>query len=274
MEVVMAIITISRGSASGGALLAEGLANRLGYEQVSREDVVDEAARFGVSSEALGKALLEPVGFWERFKHERWRYLSFVQEILCERAKNDRIVYLGHAGQFLLRGVSHVLCVMVIAPMPFRIRIVMERDKVSHNEAVHYIERMDRQRKEWARFLYGVDWLDPSLYDLTINLKTLNVEGAVDVVAAAVEREEFQPTEASRKAMTNLLLSSRVRAALAADKTTASAEVDVRAESGVVYLKGKVRSSSMVDSVVRVAGRVEGVREVSDKDLGAPDYTV
>lgn len=270
----MSIVTISRGSGSGGLLLAEHLSKRLGYELVSRENIIDEGAKFGVSVEVLGKAVLEPVGFWERFKHERRQYLAFFQATLCERAKNDRLVYLGHAGHLLLRGVSHVLCVMVIAPMAFRIQIAMDREKMNHDAALRYVQRMDRQRKKWTRFLYGVDWLDPSLYDLVINLRNLDVEGAVELVATAVQRETFQPTEASRKAMANLLLASRVRATLAANKSTSFADIDVKAEDGVVYLKGRVRPGSMLDSVVRVAGSVEGVCEVNGKDLGAPDYAI
>jgi cytidylate kinase len=42
----MPIITISRGSGSGGQLLAEALGETLGYEVVSREEVVHEAAAF------------------------------------------------------------------------------------------------------------------------------------------------------------------------------------------------------------------------------------
>lgn len=270
----MSIITISRGSSSGGLFLAEGLSRKLGYELVTRENIIDECTRFGLSTEDLEKALNKPVGFWERFKHERWRYLSFFQAALCEHTSNDRIVYLGHAGHFLLRGVSHVLGVMVIAPMPLRTKIIMKRDKLNRKQAVQYIERMDHQRREWTRFLYGVDWLDPSLYDLTINLKTLDIEGAVEVVTSAVQREEFRTTEESQRAMTNLLLASRVRAALAADRSTASVEIDVHVEDGVVYLKGKVRPASMVDSVVRVAGEVEGIRRVNDKDLGATEHPI
>jgi hypothetical protein len=150
----------------------------------------------------------------------------------------------------------------------------MERENMTSEDASRYIERMDRQRKDWTRFLYGVDWLDASLYDLTVNLETLDVEGAVEVVSAAVQREEFTPTDASRMAMENLYLTSRVCAALAADESTASAEVDVRAEGDVVHLKGRIRPASMVESVLRVVGRVEGVREVNRDDLDAPDYTV
>ena len=99
----MAVVTISRGSASGGLLLAEKLGEKLGYDIVSREDVIREAARFGASEESLQEALLKPPSFWDRFRHERRRYLAFVQAALCERAQKDRIIYHGNAGHLLLR---------------------------------------------------------------------------------------------------------------------------------------------------------------------------
>lgn len=270
----MPIITISRGSASGGLSLAQDLAKRLGYALVSREDVIREASASGVSETELRAALLKPVRIWNRFGHERRRYLAFVQQALCERASGDRIIYHGNAGHLLLRGVAHVLCVRLIAPLDYRIRIVMERQDLSEQDAFRYIEEMDRQRRDWTRFLYGVDWLDPGLYDLTINLQTLTVSGAADLVSAAAQRPEYQPTPASRAAMANLLVASRVRAALAADPTTASADVEVHADGDVVHLRGKVRPASLVPPILEVAARVPGVRKVSRDDLEAPDYTV
>lgn len=270
----MAVVTISRGSATGGLLLAHKLGEKLGYEIVSREDVIREAARFGASEERLQEALLKPPTFWDRFKHERRRYLTFVQAALCERAQKDRIIYHGNAGHLLLQGVPHVLRIRLIASMPFRIRMVMERQHLSREEAIRYIEDADRQRREWTRFLYCKDWLDPLLYDLVINLKTMTVESAAEIVAAAVAQPDFQLTEANRKAMDDLVLASRVRAALAADERTASVEVTIRADDGVVSLGGKVRPENLVESVIRVSNEVEGVRKVDRRDLEAPDYTV
>jgi osmotically-inducible protein OsmY len=210
----------------------------------------------------------------DRFGHARRRYLAFVQEALCERAREGRIIYHGNAGHLLLRGVSHVLCVRLIAPMAYRIAVVMDREGLSREEAIRQIAERDRQREAWTRFLYGVDWLDPSLYDLTVNLQTLTAESAVALVAAAAQRAEFQPTEASRRAMADLLLASRVRAALAADRTTGAIEVEVRAEGDVVHLKGRVRPASVVEPILKVAAGVPGVREVDRRDLDAPVYTV
>jgi len=272
----MAIITISRGSASGGLLLAEGLAVRLGYDIVRREDIIQEAARCGVPEEKLEKALLEPPGFWDRFSHDRRRYLIFIQEALCERALRDSIVYIGNAGHLLLAGISHVLCIRLIAPLAFRVQMLVDRQGMAPAEAVSYIENVDRQRRDWTRLLYGVDALDPQLYDLTINLKTMTVESAVELAAATALRQEFAASDESRRAMANLAMATRVRAALAADPDTASAEVEVDADAarGAIRLRGKVRPASMVQAVVDVTLRVKGVQELDRENLAALDYTV
>ena len=74
--------------------------------------------------------------------------------------------------------------------------------------------------------------------------------------------------------MDDLVLASRVRAALAADQRTASAEVFVQADDGVVSLKGRLRPEGLVEPVIDVASAVEGVVEVDRRQLDAPDYTV
>jgi cytidylate kinase len=270
----MAVITISRGSASGGLRLAEGLAKLLDYELLSREDIFRAALEFGGLEEKLRKALLNPPGFWERFKHERRRYLVLVQAALCARVQKDRVIYYGNAGHLLLRGVSHVLCIRLIAPMSFRVQTLMERDDMRRDRAIEHIEEVDQQRRDWTRFLYGVDWMDPALYDLTINLKTLDIDGAVELAATAARRKEFQPTEASAKVLDNLALASKVQAALATTEETESVDLEVDAEDGTVFLKGKLRTASLVEATIRVAENVEGVQGVDREHLDAPEFTV
>lgn len=270
----MAVVTVSRGAGSKGEVFSRELAARLGYELVSREDVVQEAAKYGVPAERLQKALLEAPGFWDRLTLDRKRYLAFVQAALSERAREDRIVYEGNAGHLLLRGVSHVVCIRLLAPLSHRVQTAMDARGMGHDEALRYIESSDRERENWTRFLYGVDWLDSTLYDLTLNLRTLQIGGAVETALTVVQSAEFAPTEESRRAMENLVLESCVKAALAADEETAAAGVQVHADGGVVSLRGRVRPARMVDAVIGVVSRVDGVKEIDPKDLGAPEYTV
>ncbi len=270
----MPIVTISRGPGSEGRALAERVAAELGFDLFGREDLLHAAARHGVPEAQLQEALLEAPSFWDRLTLGRRRYLAFVQAALCERAAADDLVYEGNAGHLLLGGIDHLLCVRLIAPVGHRVEVAMERLGTSRAEAARYVEEADHQRESWTRKLYGVDWLDPNLYDLTLNLRTLTLEGAVEATVAMARRPEFSATEPSRRAMADLLLESRVRAALAADHHTAAAEVAVSADDGVVALRGRLRPASMVDAVLEVARDVDGVREIDDRNLAAPEYTV
>ncbi len=261
----MAIVTISRGSASGGLLLAEGLAKKLGYQLVSREEVAQGAAKYGVSEAKLDKALLDPPTFSEEFKQDRRRYLIFIQEALCSWAQKDNVIYHGNAGHLLLRGISHVLRICLIAPLDFRVRTLVERMNMTPEQATAHIGKVDAQRRAWTLLLYGVDWLNPSLYNLTINLENMNIESAVDIAAVAAKRPEFSTTTQSRKAINDLYLATRVKAALAADPITTTTEVDVRADStsGAIYLRQKEQSPELANVIVEKARIVPGVRKVS-----------
>lgn len=258
----MSIITISRGTYSGGTELATCLHRQLGYSWVSREIVAEAAQTYGVSEARLFEALEKGPGLLSRFVHDRRRYLAFVRVALCERAVHDNMVYHGHAGHYLLQGIRHVVRVRLIAPMTFRVDELRKRKGLEGQDAVKYIERVDRERARWTEFLYGTDWQDPSLYDLTINLECVDLEGACQAVVGLASRPGFQADEASRQAMADLLLASRVAATLAAAADTANAEVDVRARSGHVEIEGKIADPVLVQQVNDRARAVEGVADV------------
>ena len=255
----MSIITISRGTFSGGSELAGCLHRQLGYSLVSREIVAEAAQTYGVSETRLLDALERRPGLLGRFMHDRRRYLAFVRVALCERASRDNMVYHGHAGHFLLAGVRHVIRVRLIAPMAVRMTKLRERKGLEGQEAMAYIERVDGERAKWTEFLYGADWQDPGLYDLTINLAHIDIEGACQAVVGLTSRPVFQADDASRQAMADLLLASRVAATLAADPETANAEVDVRAKAGHVEIEGKLADPMLVQKVNDRARAVDGV---------------
>ena len=155
----MTIITISRGTFSGGKILAELLAGRLGYPCLSREEAVNHAAEeYGITKEDLSRAFREPSQLWEQAPGKRMAYLKCVTATILRYAEKGRLVYHGHAGHLLLRGISHVLRVRVLANREFRIEAAMERLGVTRDEAIAHIERIDNERRKWSRFLYGIDW--------------------------------------------------------------------------------------------------------------------
>jgi cytidylate kinase len=269
----MSVITISRGSFSGGKILAECLATKLAYRCIDRDVIVERAAAQGVSQEELRDALEKPPSFLERFRHKRYKYLALVQASLAEEVRTGRAVYHGLAGHLLLGGGRHILRTRIIAPLERRIRMVEDRLKFGRSDAIAYIQKMDDQRRRWTSFLYGVDWGDPSLYDLVLNLEHMTYETACEIISAAARRRCFEFTPACERALEELALSSRVKAALAIDSSTEALEFEVTASSGVVSIKGKVSSLEQFAEVERVAKSVRGVTAL-DMDCVAPPVLV
>ena len=270
----MAIICISRGSATGGRALAHGLAEILGSALVSREDIVRRAAENGVPVEELEHALRDPLSSLEKLGHRRAGYLAFVRLALCERAMEDNIIYHGNAGHLLLDPRVRALRIRMVAPLEHRARALVEAEGISLQEATARIEATDRQRRDWTRFLYGVDPLDPLLYDLVLNLHILGAQGAIEVATAAARRPEFELDDEAREVLADSLLACRVDAALAAHKETAGVSVRVLAQRGVVSLTGRVPSPAQEEAVVRVAESVEGVERLERDGLGSPNLLV
>ena len=263
----MPVITVSRGSHSGGKALAERLAERLGYRVIDRETVISHAASCGASEEKLRHAVVDPPGFRDHFKEEKRRYMTLFQACLVEEARKDGLIYVGNAGHLLLRGIQHVVRVRIIAPMSYRLAAVEEGLHLAHEEARAYIERVDHARAKWTRFLYGVDWAEPALYDLVINLERATVEDACATVAAMADRPTFRTTAESAEAMEDLALSTRVRAELIVHPETSALLLDVEARRGTVKLLGKVRDSQQRAAVEGIARGVPGVAALVLDDL-------
>jgi cytidylate kinase len=262
------IITISRGSFSGGAVVAECVAEQLGYRLVSREILAAAAARNGVAESRLAEAIERAPGLWERLGHDRRLYLAYIREALLDVAVEDNIVYHGHAGHLLLRGISHVLRVRLVAPMPFRTSAVMERLHMSRDQAEAYVHHVDEERARWTRFLYGIDWNSPLLYDLVINLESMGVPGACAVVRATAALPAYQVTDVSRRVVRDLALACRVEAALARDPSTARLECEATADGGAVTLRGNARDGETVEAATKLAARVPNVGSVRWQRVG------
>jgi cytidylate kinase len=261
----MAIITISRGTFSGGKNLAECVAGKLGYRCLARVELVEAARRYGISEDKLSSAISEVPHIWEHLISEKARYLACTRATLIKEVKEGNVVYHGLAGHFLLQGVPHVLKVRVVANTEFRIQGAMDRGAMTRSDAIQFIRTMDEKRAKWAKFLYHIDWADPAVYDLIINLDKISLDSACDLLCYIANTEEYRPTAEWRKIMDDLVLSSHVKAIIAVDKNISDHEVEVTADDGVVTISGTVESLIDADRIRIAVQKVTGVREVKSR---------
>jgi cytidylate kinase len=190
------IITISRGTLSGGKVTAECLARDLGYPCLGREILQQAAKKLGAPAEDVSEKLEAPPSRWARLTQDRKTYLLAVQTVLAEHSVTGRLVYHGLAGQFLLRDLPGVLAVRLIAPLEMRVKALAdEHHRMSRKAAEEFIRNVDDDRRRWVKLMYGADVEDPSLYDLTVNLESISLETACKIIAEAAAQPQYEVTE-------------------------------------------------------------------------------
>jgi cytidylate kinase len=228
----MAIITFSRGCFSHGKELAERVAERLGYECISREILLEASHFFHVSETKLFESLHDAPGLLNRITHVQQRFVDRIKAALLEHIVKDNVVYHGLAGQMLLDGISHVLRIRVIADMEDRVKLLENRQQVSRKKALHIIELEDHERAEWYRNVYRIDANDPRFYDMELHIGRLTIDDACDIVCQAASKDSFQATAQSQSALEDLAIENHVKVVI-----EDICKADVTSKNGIVHIR-------------------------------------
>jgi len=255
----MSIITISRGSYSKGKEVAEKLAERLAYDCISRDILLEASNEFNIPEIKLIRALHDAPTVLERFTHGKVRYLSYLRSGLLNYVLKDNVVYHGLAGHYFLKDVPHVLKVRIIADIEDRVREEMKRENISEEEARYILKKDDEERRKWGMQVYGTDTWDSNLYDIVLHIGRITVDDAVDVLHNTVQKPAFQKSPASQKLLNDMALSAKVLSNL----IQIAPDVNVKSNDGVVViLNSAALTENVISEIKKIAETVEGVKEV------------
>jgi len=258
----MPMITVSHGAFTCGTEISEKVASNLNYRCLNREVLMEASQRYGIP-EAKFTEVLETQGhWWERWLESLRLYRITLQAAMCEMAQGGNLVYHGRAGQELFPGVRHVLKVLIVASMDFRIEQVKMRRGLDGENARQFLKDLDRVRGRRLRALFNIDWQDAVGYDLVINTARINPEMATFLITEAARRPEYQATAESERAFHDLTIASRVQAALVTSPKTRNIILNVRSDDGRVYISGILADPDLETEIIRIAKSVAGVTDV------------
>ena len=196
------VITVGREFGSGGACLAQRLADRLAWRLLDRELLVEIAKAAHVDPAAcerfdercdpwfrgLVRSIWHGTGEWpsgisdEDLLDSR-AMADLGRKVIEEATRQGECVVVGRGGQCILRNHPDVFHVFVYAPLQLRKRRVIERSG-ERPDLEEYIRANDRARAEYIQRYFGHHWCNPHLYDMMINSQWGD-EAAADAVLAA-----------------------------------------------------------------------------------------
>ena len=266
----MTVIAMTREMGTLGKDVAAGLAEKLGLTVVHHELVEhDIAERAGMRESDVHRFLEGESSLLQRWKIDRSRMARYTTHEILELAVKGKVLIRGWGATYLLRSIPHVICVRICAPMSFREKVLMKRLNITDAAlAQKEIARNDAAHNGTMQKMFGINWMDATLYDIILNTARVPVEDCVKQIIGLTECPAFQETSHSQGALMDQLILSRVRAVL--DDRFGSGVgtlggLDAAVSAGKVTLTGATTDQQTIVDAVRATQSVEGVTGVESQ---------
>lgn len=189
-------VALSRLPGSGAEAFGELLAERLDYAYFGIE-IVERIARRSGTHAALEADAGEHVrsGIEAVIDGLRNRpapfstnsYVSCLVRVIATLGEGGSAVIVGRGSPYIL-GPERALRVLVVAPIEERVERIAKRYDLPLSEAKARLERETAARREFVERSFKVDPDDASLYDLAVNTGSFGIDGAIELVEAALSQ--------------------------------------------------------------------------------------
>lgn len=266
----MSVVTISRQVGSLGDEIGGLVAEKLGYELMSREGIHRLARECDLEFKDACAAFEEErgVGFWERMFYRDPAYTSLFEALNLELAAKGNVVILGRGAQIALAETPGVFHARVVAPAAIRVQRVRERMGLAAEDAMDFVRNHDKQRRALIESVYHKDLSDWSLYNLVLNTANLTAEAGAELIALAVRKmpalvePDLVGEELARRAFAKRVESAIKKKVL----TSPYREIQVRClVEGELILEGFVQDKVSKQRAGDIAARYPGVSEVDNR---------
>ena len=189
------VITIGRQYGSGGRIVGQRLAEKLGIHFYDKDilKLTSEQAAIGeeyfrLADEKAGNNILYKIV--DSMKPHIGKpklddsivspenLFRFQAEVLRGIAEKESCIIAGRCGNYILTeaNMKEHVDFFVYADLVTRTKRVMDYCKVDEQEALRRIRKIDKERKEYHKYYTGEDWMQPDNYDLMINASRIDYD--------------------------------------------------------------------------------------------------
>jgi len=185
------VITISRQMGSGGRMIAEIVAQKLGWRLVGKELITEAARKSGADESKIERVFERRLSLQDRitFRERSEKYIDSIRHVIADGVEEGNVVILGRGAHVIMQGDPRIFRVHLVADLEVRIARIAEqynlKGKAGRQEARRMVINSDYARTAYHNYLFEAEWNDPLLQDLVINTTALKIEQAADTVLDA-----------------------------------------------------------------------------------------
>ncbi len=260
----MYFITLSRRMGTDGSEIARRVAGQLEYAFYDTEAIENTAREVGILEDVKEIDEKVPSLFQRLFSQQPEVHLDRLHSVIYELASHGNAVFLGRGSHILLSSFKCALHIRVIASLEKRIENLGKRGW-PREVAIKAIHKSDHERGAFIKFAFGVDWDNPEIYDLVLNMDHLTFDLAVDTILHIAGTEETKARSVdAMKSLEMMGLARRAEVALTEGGLKYGPSITVL-EPGRVQLTGFVAKPLTKTKAEEILRGVKGVKSIDNQ---------
>lgn len=203
----MSVITLSSSFGSGGSVVAQRIADRLGWPLLNRAITAEVANELSVPLDLAEAHDEQAHTGWRRLLEnltlganvtaeasaltadaisDEVRLRRATERVLLAAAATDTVI-VGRAAAIVLKDRDDALHVRLDGPRAGRIRQGAGALGITLEDAARKLDQVDQARAAYVKELYGMNWRDSILYHLTLDSTVFALDTCTELTLAAAK---------------------------------------------------------------------------------------
>lgn len=113
-----------------------------------------------------------------------------IRNVIKNAASKGNIIIIGRGGVSVAREWENSFHVKLMAPFEWRVRQIASEGNMSLKEADSLVKLRDKQRETLKQYFLGVRKADAHLYDITVNVSTMQHSEVADAIFSVVKSRQ------------------------------------------------------------------------------------
>ena len=192
------IVTIGREYGSGGRIVAQRLAEKLGVPFYDKEVIQGVAKKTGFAENFVREAERRPTNSFMYDMYFSTHSLSIPDQVFIAQsgvikylADKGGCVIVGRCADYILREHKELLRTFVYAPLEQRVQRAREEYHDKEDNLEGFVIRQDKPRASYYNYFTSIRWGDRKSYDLCVS-SALGLDTAVEIIYHAALAREAQ----------------------------------------------------------------------------------
>ncbi len=200
------VITFSREVGCNGVKLANMIAARLNaknpefkWKVISKEVFEQSATELKMDPEQIRKTMQQSEkftfeemikAFYDKHYKSDLTIGNTMKRVILQIATDGHCIIVGRAGHIIAQNIKNALHFRLIAPLEYRINTIMHNNHLSHQDAHHFINKVEKERQAFRQAIMKKD-IQTEMFDITLNRAAFSDDEIVELIEFAAAKKNL-----------------------------------------------------------------------------------